>query len=56
MHINANSTGLRQDYMIGGAQQYIIIDASGDIYQSKAPGPDSDEIRSLLEEAIKLAS
>ena len=56
MHINASSTGLRQDYMIGGAQQYIIIDASGDIYQSKAPGPDSDEIRSLLEEAIKLAS
>lgn len=56
LHINASSTTLRQDYMMGGAQQYIIIDTSGDIYQSKAPGPDSDEIRSLLEEAIKNAS
>lgn len=56
LHINASSTGLRQDYMMGGAQQYIIIDASGDIYQSKAPGPDSDEIRGLLEEAIENAN
>ncbi len=56
LHINASGTGLRQDYMMGGVPHYIIIDASGDIYQSKAPGPDSNEIRSLLEEAIKNAS
>jgi thiol-disulfide isomerase/thioredoxin len=56
LHINSYNTGLYQDYMIGGVPHYIIIDASGNIYQSKAQGPDSDEIRSLLEEAIKLAS
>jgi len=38
-----------------GIPHYLLIDASGNIYQSKAPGPDSNEIRSLLKEAIKLA-
>jgi len=41
---------------MGGVPHYIIIDASGNIYQSKAPGPDSNEIRSLLGDAIKNAS
>ena len=35
--------------------QELIVDESGDIYESKAPEPDSNEIRSLLKEAIKLA-
>ena len=56
LHINSYNTSLYQDYMMGGVPHYIIIDASGNIYQSKAPGPDSNEIRSLLEEAIKKAS
>jgi thiol-disulfide isomerase/thioredoxin len=52
LHINSYNTGLYQDYMIPGIPHYILIDASGNIYQSKATGPDSNEIRSLLEEAI----
>jgi len=56
LHINASGTGFSQDYMVGGVPHYIIIDASGDIYQSNAPDPDSNEIRSLLEEAIKKAN
>ena len=55
LHVNSNSTGLYTDYMISGIPHYIIVDASGNIYQSNAPDPDSNEIKSILEEAIKLA-
>ena len=55
MHINANSSDIYKDYMMGGVPQYIVIDSHGNIYQSNAPAPDSGEIKSLLEEAIKQA-
>ncbi|MEA3479907.1 MAG: TlpA disulfide reductase family protein [Bacteroidota bacterium] len=56
MHINAYNKGLYQDYMMGGIPHYILIDASGKIIQSNAPDPDSKEIRSVLNEAIKQAA
>ncbi len=56
LHINSYNTGLRQDYLVWGVPSYIIIDASGNIFQSNAPGPGTNEIKSILEEAIKSAS
>lgn len=56
LHINANSTEIYKDYMLGGIPHYIIIDAYGNIYRSNAPDPDSNEIRGVLEAAIKQAS
>lgn len=50
IHLNAESKKLRQDYMIQGIPHYIIIDASGRIYQSNAPDPDSEEIKGILKE------
>jgi len=38
---------------MGGVPHYILIDASGNIYQSNAPGPDSKEIKDMLEELLK---
>ncbi len=55
MHINANSSEIYKDYMMGGVPHYIVVDAYGNIYQSKAPAPDSGEIKHMLEEAIKQA-
>ena len=54
MHINASSSDFHKDYMMGGVPLYIVIDAHGNIYQSKAPAPDSHEIKSILEKAIQL--
>jgi thiol-disulfide isomerase/thioredoxin len=56
LHINAGNTGLYQDYMLGGIPHYILIDASGNIYKSNAPAPDSPEIKGILKELIKEAS
>ena len=53
LHMNAHNSGLYKDYMIGGIPHYMIIDASGDIYLSNAPGPDSREIKNILEELVK---
>ena len=53
LHINASNTTLFEDYMMGGIPHYILIDAAGNIIQSNAPDPDSKEIKSMLEEAIK---
>lgn len=56
LHINANSTEIYKHYMLGGIPHYIIIDANGNIYRSNAPDPDSNEIRAMLEAAMKQAS
>jgi len=42
--------------MLGGIPHYILIDASGNIYKSNAPAPDSPEIKGILKELIKEAS
>jgi len=54
MHINASSFDFHKDYMMGGVPHYIVIDAFGNIYQSKAPAPDSHEIKSMLEKATQI--
>jgi len=54
VHINAGNSGLYQDYMLGGIPHYILIDASGNIYKSNAPAPDSHEIKGMLKELQKL--
>lgn len=56
IHLNAESKKLRQDYMIPGIPHYIIIDALGNIYQSNAPDPDTEEIKSILKEIADKAS
>jgi thiol-disulfide isomerase/thioredoxin len=56
IHLNAESKRLRQDYMIQGIPHYIIIDASGIIYQSNAPDPDTEEIKGILKEIAYKAS
>jgi len=53
LHINASNTTLYMDYMMGGIPHCILIDAAGNIIQSNAPDPDSREIKSMLEEAVK---
>ncbi len=55
LHIQSNNPGFRQEYMIPGVPHCILIDASGKIITSNAPNPDSDEIKGMLEEAIRLA-
>ncbi len=56
MHIHTESSELRKNYMMGGIPHYILIDAAGNIYQSNAPGPDTHEIKGILNELIKDAS
>lgn len=55
LHINAGNTGIYQDYQMGGIPHYMIVDASGNIFRSNAPEPDSEEIKDLLLEAMKQA-
>ena len=49
LQINSNWSRLQQDYMLQGIPRYILIDPEGNIYNSNAPDPDSDEIKSILE-------
>ncbi len=45
MHNNAYSTEMYKENMMGGVPHYIVVDAYGNIYQSKAPAQDSGEIK-----------
>jgi len=53
LHINASGTRLWEDYMITGVPHYILIDPSGKIYESNAPDPDTEKIRSILTHLTK---
>jgi thiol-disulfide isomerase/thioredoxin len=53
LHINAGGTSIRKDYMIPGVPHYILVDPSGKIYDSNAPDPDTEEIKSLLTNLTK---
>ena len=56
LHINSSGTRFWQDYMINGIPHYIIIDPSGKIYESDAPDPDSEAIKSILKRITDIAS